>query len=571
MPAFLHPGVYMLEVPSPAKSIEAAGTSTAIFFGETERGPLTPTKITSRSDFDRQYGGYLRVTQQATSAPAGEPKQSVLAYAMDGFFGNGGTAAYVVRTLDMVSGTATAFRSIGAGTSVSPTIKINASSPGIWANVVGTGANWYGGVVVMHVPSSSQPVGALPSLLTEWRILVMVRSLVSGQWSIAEDWDHLSANPSSENYVVDTLLRSLYIRWDPQTPAAAPAASVLDSQQVPLVAAGANLSSLLPGVPTTGITASTTGLSGGLGGADAPSSAYPTTFFPMADEITDAAILVTPRLAADGGPSDTIATNFFSNGVGYAEIRPQRDLFFIGSLPRNNDDTFASTAVTNLVNVNFPGLPKSTLAAAYWPWLKVDDPVGVGKNPTTWVSPDSYVAGLFARTDSQRGVWKAPAGINATLLGVRALEHKIKDVDQDALNTVGINALRLQPAGGLVSWGARTLMPSSEWRYVPVRRTAMMLRKSISDGIQFAVFEPNDEPLWAALRLTIGSFMDRMFKQGAFAGSSAKDAYFVKCDSSTTSAADQAAGVVNILVGFSPLRPAEFVIVKLSQIVAQAA
>jgi hypothetical protein len=181
------------------------------------------------------------------------------------------------------------------------------------------------------------------------------------------------------------------------------------------------------------------------------------------------------------------------------------------------------------------------------------------------------MAGLYARTDSNRGVWKAPAGVEATLAAVRRFEFDLKDAHQDLLNPRGINCLRGQPGAGPVSWGARTTVPSSEWRYVPVRRTAIFLRVSIYNGIQFAVFEPNDEPLWSALRLTIGGFMDRMFRLGAFAGSTPKDAFFVKCNAETTTAADQLAGTVNILVGFSPLRPAEFVIVKLSQIVNQKA
>src|SRR6185369_14318161 len=128
------------------------------------------------------------------------------------------------------------------------------------------------------------------------------------------------------------------------------------------------------------------------------------------------------------------------------------------------------------------------------------------------------------------------------LLGVRALEFNVQDIQQDVMNPLGINALRNQPSAGAVSWGARTMRPSSEWRYINVRRMAIFLRKSIYNGIQFAVFEGNDEPLWASLRLTIGGFMDRLFRQGAFAGSTPKEAYFVKCDSETTTPSDQLAG-----------------------------
>jgi phage tail sheath protein FI len=187
------------------------------------------------------------------------------------------------------------------------------------------------------------------------------------------------------------------------------------------------------------------------------------------------------------------------------------------------------------------------------------------------VPPSGFVAGLYARTDARRGVWKAPAGLDATVLGVRRLEYKLLDGHQDELNPLGVNALRVHATGGAVVWGSRTMRPDSEWRYIPVRRTAIFLRKSIFNGIQWAVFEPNGEDLWASLRLTITSFMDQLFRQGAFAGKTPREAYFVKCDADTTPEADRIAGVVNVWVGFAPLRPAEFVVVKLSQIVNQNA
>jgi phage tail sheath protein FI len=211
------------------------------------------------------------------------------------------------------------------------------------------------------------------------------------------------------------------------------------------------------------------------------------------------------------------------------------------------------------------GLNRSDFAGLYWPHIVVPDVVGVGRNPTITLPPSGYVAGLMARTDGRRGVWKAPAGTEAALLGTTAIEHQLNDLHSDELNPDGINALRQIPGAGRVVWGARTLVPASEWRYVPVRRTAIFLRSSIYNGIQWAVFEPNDEPLWASLRASIGGFMDVLFRNGAFAGRTSDEAYFVKVDSETTTEVDQAAGVVNILVGFSPLRPAEFVVVKLSQ------
>lgn len=204
-----------------------------------------------------------------------------------------------------------------------------------------------------------------------------------------------------------------------------------------------------------------------------------------------------------------------------------------------------------------------------WPHVIVADPVGTGRNPKLTVPPSGFAAGLYARTDARRGVWKAPAGVEATLSGVLGLQHEVLDKHQDDMNPVGVNALRVIPGAGSVIWGARTSRPTSEWRYVSVRRTAMFLRKSIYNGIQWAVFEPNDEPLWQSLRVNIGAFMETQFRNGAFAGATSREAYFVKCDTQTTTEIDKANGVVNIVVGFAPLRPAEFVVLRLQQMTAQ--
>ena len=176
------------------------------------------------------------------------------------------------------------------------------------------------------------------------------------------------------------------------------------------------------------------------------------------------------------------------------------------------------------------------------------------------------VAGLYARTDARRGVWKAPAGIEATLTGVQALDYVLSDPENGVLNPLGLNALRSFPVFGSVAWGARTLRGADaltdEWKYVPVRRIALFIEESLYRGTQFVVFEPNDEPLWAQIRLSIGSFMNNLFRQGAFQGKTPQEAYLVRCDSTTTTQADIDLGIVNIIVGFAPLKPAEFVIIQ---------
>jgi len=187
--------------------------------------------------------------------------------------------------------------------------------------------------------------------------------------------------------------------------------------------------------------------------------------------------------------------------------------------------------------------------------------------------PCGAVAGVFARTDTERGVWKAPAGLDAALRNVPKLSVPLTDPEIGELNPKGINCLRAVPAAGRVIWGARTRVGddrlADEWKYIPVRRTALFIEESLYRGTQWVVFEPNDEPLWAQIRLNVGAFMHGLFRQGAFKGATPRDAYFVKCDRETTPDEDVDRGIVNILVGFAPLKPAEFVVIKLQQIAGQ--
>ena len=203
-------------------------------------------------------------------------------------------------------------------------------------------------------------------------------------------------------------------------------------------------------------------------------------------------------------------------------------------------------------------------AAIYWPRLAISE-AGV----TRHIDPSGSIAGLMARIDSSRGVWKAPAGTEATIRGVRGVQHSMSDGENGLINPQAVNALRVFPAG-VVCWGARTMVGfnnsgNDDYKYVPVRRLALFMEESLYRGLQFAVFEPNDEPLWAQIRLAAGAFMNNLFRQGAFQGQKASDAYFVKVDSETTTQNDINLGIVNVVIGFAPLKPAEFVIITIQQ------
>ncbi len=210
--------------------------------------------------------------------------------------------------------------------------------------------------------------------------------------------------------------------------------------------------------------------------------------------------------------------------------------------------------------------------AVYFPRLRMPDPLNNYQLRT--FAPSGVVAGLYARIDSSRGVWKAPAGTEATLSGVQGMVYKLNDEENGVLNPLGLNCFRSFPVYGNVSWGARTLVgadaDANQWKYVPVRRVALYIEESLYRGTQWVVFEPNDEPLWAAIRLNVGAFMQDLFRKGAFQGKTPADAYFVKCDKETTTQTDIDRGIVNILVGFAPLKPAEFVVIQIQQLAGQS-
>jgi phage tail sheath protein FI len=239
--------------------------------------------------------------------------------------------------------------------------------------------------------------------------------------------------------------------------------------------------------------------------------------------------------------------------------------FYIVDVDRSRDLTTVETWAD--------GLDKSKNGAVYFPRVNAADPLDNFR--VRDMAASGALAGIYARTDAERGVWKAPAGTAANVRGVRGLQYTLTDGENGLLNPAGINVLRTFPDFGTVSWGARTLQgadaQASEWKYVPIRRLALFIEESLFRGTQWVVFEENDEPLWAQIRLNLGAFMQRLFTQGAFQGSTPQAAYFVKCDAETTTATDRNLGIVNIVVGFAPLKPAEFVILKIQQIADQDA
>lgn len=277
--------------------------------------------------------------------------------------------------------------------------------------------------------------------------------------------------------------------------------------------------------------------------------------FPGFDDKDDVSLLAVPGI----GSSAVVGA-----GMNYCANRPLSDCFFIGDMTQEDDTDTEAKQFRDAIT------PKNSYGAVYMPWVRTLDPTGQSSEPLV-IPPSGFVAGLYARTDGRVGVWKAPAGTSTALGGAVGLAVNLTDVQQGNLNPINVNVIRQFAGSGVVLWGARTITADPEWTYIPVRRMAILLRVSIYRGIQWAVFEPNDDDLWASLRLNINSFMMNLFRQGAFQGATPSQAFFVKCDNETTTQDDINLGIVNILVGFAPLKPAEFVVVKISQQAGQPA
>jgi phage tail sheath protein FI len=270
-------------------------------------------------------------------------------------------------------------------------------------------------------------------------------------------------------------------------------------------------------------------------------------------------LLVIPPLT----PGVDVPDPLWADALAYCQGR--RAMLIIDSPSTWNQPAQAITGI------NVMAALRAANSVIYFPRIRAADPLR--DNLLATFAPSGLLAGLMARTDAERGVWKAPAGLEAVLRGVRALTYPLIDGEVGQLNPLGINCLQVRPAAGPVAWGARTLLGddrlASEWKYLPVRRLALMIEESLYRGTQFAVFEPNDRPLWQALRLAVDTFMSNLFRRGAFQGATPDEAYLVKCDDETTTQADIDLGIVNIDVGFAPLKPAEFIFIRIRQLAGQ--
>ncbi|HKP73496.1 MAG TPA: phage tail sheath C-terminal domain-containing protein [Pyrinomonadaceae bacterium] len=612
-----YPGVYVEEIPSGVRTITGVATSVTAFVGRTLRGPTgQAVEINSFGDFERIFGGLWL--------------KSSLSYAVRDFYLNGGSKAIIVRlyhsaAVEAAQAVAAAVNAAGdvgaAKTAATTTAATFTNDPEKTA--AGKVSTAVQGAADLNGAKTSATNAANATQVERARLTAGGATLVAaypGRWGanlrVKVDKDNISGdvatamgvavgdlfnltvrdagpNGVTEKFLnltvresarrVDRVLasESKLARWegtlDPNNPpniaAASDAASVAEDKlatdkknfadQATITAdeqaVAAAQKSLLDTVSDGGDLAFGDFL-------PANSETLKTGLHALEQADLFNLLCIPPYKATNAVPNQDVDINLVATASAYCEKR--RAMLIVDPPSAWRDKSAARTA---FLDPSDKIGTRSRNAALYFPRLLEANPLR--DNQIEEFTPCGAVAGLMARTDAARGVWKAPAGTDATLVGVQGLSVMLTDAENGDLNPLGINAIRAFPIFGSIVWGARTLRGADqladEYKYVPVRRLALYVEESLYRGLKWVVFEPNDEPLWAQIRLNVGAFMNNLFRQGAFQGTTPREAYFVKCDKETTTQNDINLGVVNIVVGFAPLKPAEFVIIKLQQMAGQ--
>ncbi|WP_151769759.1 phage tail sheath family protein [Streptomyces abyssomicinicus] len=608
-----YPGVHVEELPSSTRTISTPTTSVTAFVGHTRRGPLNePVRVSSFTEFERRFGGLC--------------SRSAVGHAVHQYFGNGGSVAVVVRVARAGSGRAAGVTLKSTeGHSEGPVLEVRAKEYGAWGNglrvtvdhdtpcpdetfdlrVLDAGGRARESFTGLSMDPSHDRYA--PDTVNAGSRLVRVEVVGEGRpdpsGTVSKPFGHELPNLAVELTVKIGDEERRFTLHDPDRDGDAPCsvaelALLLErklralpdapgrrafagvevtafGRRVQVVAGSTDPDDV---VRFLGECANDLGLEasvnppvfpmdrGADGAAPGPhdliGSEAGKTGIQALRGVADVNLLVLPELASYERTEDALTV------ISAARLLcEERRIFLLVDAPSawtGVDSARAGLAAFDAV--------RGDHAALYFPHLRLTDPL-TGRLRS--FPPSGAVAGVIARTDAERGVWKAPAGTGARLAGVRSLTVDLTDRETGLLNPLGVNCLRAFPATGPVVWGARTLAGSdaaeSEWTFVPVRRLALHVEESLQRGLQWVVFEPNDENLWQQIRLAASAYLHTLFRQGAFKGSTPREAYFVKCDSDTTTAEDIENGVVNVLVGIAPVRPAEFVIVQIQQTSGQFA
>jgi phage tail sheath protein FI len=525
MPTYLTPGVYVEEIPAQSKPIEGVGTSIAAFVGLAPGGPInTPMRISNWTQFSRTFGD--------PANPDAGPFMSgaYLAHSVYGFFQNGGGLCWVVR----IGG---AGDSNGGGAPPAQAGLPAASNPTVdaYRAVALPGVTGEVSVEISEdlppPPPEGDGEGDAPAKEAE----PTYRVVVTGGGA-REEYDGLTLKRGRTNIATKVNSASKLVKIEET------GASLPDSQRAP---APGSYGLVAAAVAPTDLSASDfegdVARRQGMGGLAA------------VDEVTMICMPDVMTLGEDVQMRDLqgkMIAHCENAGDRMAIIDAPADM-----IPQEILEWRMDTAGYD-----------SKFAALYYPWIEVMDPL---TNQPMLVPPSGHVAGVWARTDGTRGVHKAPA--NEVVLGANGLAFQVTHEEQGGLNTNGINCIRAFSGRGIRIWGARTLSSDPEWRYINVRRLFNYVSESIIEGTQWAVFEPNDQRLWTRMRISSANFLTRVWRDGALFGSTPEQAFYVKCDEETNPPEVIEAGQVVIEIGIAPVKPAEFVIFRISQFTAGAA
>lgn len=510
-----YPGVYVTEIPSGSRTLTGVATSITAFVGRAARGPVDePVPISSFADFERRFGGLWRL--------------SGLGYAVRDFFLNGGSQALVVR---VAKNAATATVDVDGTT-------LTAVGPGVWANDLTVWVEYPDAADATEIAESQGSGVTAGDLFT----LILTSG---GQTEVYVNVTVVDG-PRRLDHV---LLASALVRVTGTLPGTRPGERRHEDGVTPYTVAVADEGDDGDAPDADSYTSA----------ADAEANKVGLYALLKADLFN---LLVIPPPT----PGSDVPSAVWADAAAFAV---KHRAFLLVDPP--STETLGTVETWTRTTAGLSGTDTRNVAV-YFPRILRPDPLRGGATDAFVAS--GAVAGVYSRTDATRGVWKAPAGTDAGLSGVVGLSVPLTDDENGQINPLGLNALRSFRGIGPVVWGARTLRGSDrladEYRYVPVRRLALFLEESLYRGTQWVVFEPNDRPLWSQIRTSVGAFMQDLFWRGAFQGASPRDAYVVRCDEETTTQYDIDRGIVNIQIGFAPLKPAEFVIIGIQQKTASA-
>ncbi|MCU1501466.1 MAG: putative phage tail sheath protein [Ilumatobacteraceae bacterium] len=517
MPSYLSPGVYVEEVPSSSASLSAGATAIAAFVGFTDRAPkddpsdpdgLKPRLVTSWAQYEALYGGFAQ--------------GAMLPHSVYGWFNNGGAVCYIVRVphttpseepgqlalpaADRAIGNVLDVASKGAAEGLSVSVTVNKDADG----------------------DDAAPTFDLTVLK---------------DGAVVESYEGLTVTPKADNNAATSTKDSSYV-----TVAVADLPADLEDLALAMPKPGLYPVKAPPPNPIEVKAPAFAGSETGRRGINGLVIAEDVTMVMVPD-------LVTAARRADGTIDLGMWKSVQSALISHCEQQANRMAVLDappGMTVQEIKEWRSDTAMYD-----------SAFAAMYYPWVKIANPLPTNGDDEILVPPSGHIAGLWARTDETRGVWKAPA--NDTLRGVLDVERSITMTEQGLLNPIGINCIRPFGTRGIRVWGARTLSSNTDWRYINVRRLFNMVETTIMQGTQYAVFEPNDIKLWEGVKRTLNAFLRGLWRDGALFGATPEQAFFVKCDSETNPPDSIDEGKLVVEVGIAPVKPAEFVIFRISQ------